>query len=129
MDIPPLQLIHKTSGVIIDLEQRMILFPKDDLMRRAVKFRERERIILWFLIKRKNEIVSKKDIQQLLIGASDIKSNNVYFTMHSLRNLIKRVDNECCCLNTVLGKGYVFNPDLSHFSIETTPAERARVYV
>ena len=115
----PTQLIHKERGVIIDLEFGVVRVLMNDFVYRTIKMGKRERELLLLLARKRGSLISKDDMLTNVWKNSVVGENTVVVALSNIRKMLKKADEECLCLITISGKGYVFYPERSGFSVET----------
>lgn len=111
-------LINKESDVLIDLGVGIVRFIGADFVHRSIKIGKRERELLLLLVQKRGLVVSKDDMLTNVWKNSIVGENTVVVALSNIRKAIKKADFECKCLITVSGRGYVFYPERSGFSVE-----------
>ena len=104
----PTQLIHKERGVIIDLEFGVVRVLMNDFVYRTIKMGKRERELLLLLARKRGSLISKDDMLTNVWKNSVVGENTVVVALSNIRKMLKKADEECLCLITISGKGYVF---------------------
>lgn len=113
-----IQLTHKEKDSIIDLELGVARFLMGDCVYRTIKIGKRECKLLLLLVERRGSVISKNDILCNVWKDSIVGENTVVVALSNIRKLIRRFDEECRCLMTISGKGYIFYPERSGFLVE-----------
>ncbi|WP_421246995.1 winged helix-turn-helix domain-containing protein [Aeromonas sanarellii] len=118
-----IQLTHKEKDVTIDLELGVVRIMMGDFTYRTIKIGKRERELLLLLVQKRGLVVSKEDMLVNVWKNSIVGENTVVVALSNVRKIFKKVDNECSCLITVSGKGYIFYPERSGFVVEAKSRE------
>lgn len=109
-----IQLEHNSKLMTIDVTEGYIkLGNKDNL--RMMKLGKREAAILRFFLKHENEVVSKDELLEHAWKETIVCENSVVVAVSNLRRLFRKIDEDCCCLKTISGKGYIFSAAESGF--------------
>ncbi|WP_170949751.1 winged helix-turn-helix domain-containing protein, partial [Enterobacter hormaechei] len=73
----------------------------------------KECAILELLSHNKETIVSRDEILQHVWKERFVCENVVSVALSNIRKIIRKVDEDCLCLSTISGKGYIFTPHKS----------------
>ncbi|MFQ2112437.1 transcriptional regulator [Aeromonas veronii] len=112
-------MFDKNRRVFFDLHNRVVQYSTNNGTMQRSRLGGKERALLIFLIENQNKIVSKEVILEKVWHERIVCENTVSVTLSSIRRLLKKADEDCACLTTVSGLGYIFNPEKSGFILES----------
>jgi DNA-binding winged helix-turn-helix (wHTH) protein len=115
-----LKLVNKDKNIIFDLSTGFFRFMRADGTVQTYRIGSKECAILEFLSNNIEEVVSKDEILQNVWKERFVCENVVSVALSNIRRMLKRIDEDCLCLTTISGKGYVFNPQKSGLHFDCT---------
>lgn len=110
-------MTNKKKGVTFDIASGIVQYRANDNSVIQSKLGKKEREVLVFLVKNIGRIVSKEDILQNVWTNRIVCENTASVALSNIRKLLRKADNDCACLVSVSGSGYIFNPAKSGFSL------------
>ncbi|MCX9134851.1 helix-turn-helix domain-containing protein [Aeromonas veronii] len=111
-------MINKKKAVTFDLHSGIVEYVTSNGAIQRSRLGKKERHLLLFLIENQNKIVSKENILESVWHDRVVCENTASVTLSNIRKFLKKADEDCACLTTISGSGYVFIPSKSGFILE-----------
>lgn len=111
-------MINKNKAVTFDLHGGIVEYINSGGGIQRSRLGRNERNLLFFLIANQNKIVSKEDILESVWHDRVVCENTASVTLSNIRKFLKKADEDCACLTTISGVGYIFMPSKSGFILE-----------
>lgn len=111
-------MINRQKGVLFDLQNGVVQYITSNGVTRRSRLGKKEKELLLFLIANQNKILSKDVILEEIWHDRLVCENTASVTLSNIRRLLKKADEDCACLTTISGTGYIFNPSKSGFTLE-----------
>lgn len=112
-------MFNKSKGVFFDLHNGVVQYCTNHGTMQRSRLGKKEKALLLFLIANQNKILSKEVILEQIWHDRIVCENTASVTLSNIRRLLKKADEDCACLTTVSGSGYIFNPAKSGFTLES----------
>ncbi len=109
---------NKEKGVFIDLRNGIIQYTTPHGGIHKSRLGKKERDLLLFLIEHKGSIITKNKILEHVWRDRVVCENTASVTLSNIRKIFRKADEDCACLRTVSGVGYVFSPEKSGFVLD-----------
>jgi DNA-binding winged helix-turn-helix (wHTH) protein len=108
---------NRKKGIKLDLRSGVVSYNTSSDKKMQTRLGTKERELLSFLIKNIGRIVSKEDILQHVWSNKIVCENSASVALSNIRKLLRKADEDCACLVSISGSGYIFNPAKSGFSL------------
>lgn len=112
-------MINKDKDVVFDLHNGIVHYITGDGINKRSRLGRKERALLLFLIENQNKIISKDLILEKVWHDRIVFENTASVTLSNIRRLLRKADEDCACLTTISGSGYIFIPNKSGFTLES----------
>lgn len=112
-------MLNKKRGVVFDLSSGIVQYKTPHGAIQRSRMGKKEKALLLFLIENQNKVISKDLILEKIWHDRIVGENTASVTLSNIRRLLKKADEDCSCLITISGAGYIFNPSKSGFVFET----------
>lgn len=111
-NISVFRMWHEYVDIAFDLLSGIVSYEG-----RSVRLGKRELALLNYFIIHEGVVVNRHQILDHIWRGRLVGENNVLVTVSNLRRFIRYVDEDCCCLQTISGEGYIFHASKSGFLI------------
>jgi TolB-like protein/DNA-binding winged helix-turn-helix (wHTH) protein len=122
MDISAEPLACRFDEFLLDREGRVLYRLTTGGERREVSIGSRALEILWVLIDRHGEFISRREIMGAVWPNAAVEESNLTVQMAALRRVLDAGRPHGSCIQTVPGRGYRFLPQITQTSSRTVDA-------
>ncbi|MFA9441362.1 transcriptional regulator [Uliginosibacterium sp. sgz301328] len=111
-------IVNPERDLRIDLDTGVARYGSDEGKNRSyIRLGRRERVLLAYLARHCNELVSRQQLQSEVFADRKNGTASLTSAISQIRQLLTNVDPACKCLLTIYGQGYLFDPALSELEV------------
>ncbi|MGC3962671.1 MAG: helix-turn-helix domain-containing protein [Rhodocyclaceae bacterium] len=111
-------IVNPEHDLRIDLDTGVACYSPDSGKNRSyIRLGRRERVLLAYLARRCNQLVSREQLQNAVFPDRKNGTASLTSSISQIRQLLTNVDPACKCLLTIYGEGYLFDPSLSELEV------------